>query len=50
MKKSFENLSRAERYEAPALEIIELNTENVICQASMTPADWQKGEEDLFEW
>ena len=38
-----------QRYEAPSLEIIELNTENVICQASMTPADWQKGEEDWFE-
>lgn len=37
------------RYEAPSLEIIELNTENVICQASMTPADWQKGEDDWFE-
>lgn len=31
MKKSFENLSRAEHYEAPALEVYEIASEGVLC-------------------
>ena len=37
-------------YSAPAIEVIELNVEGSICQASQfDPAGWQRGENDWFE-
>lgn len=51
MTKNFTNMNReSARYESPAVNVVDIQTENILCATSgefgINP--WEKGEEDWF--